>query len=120
MSNIELLELAAKAAGYEWRKDIADYRKARGIVGLWIVEPMSTMWNPLSDDGYALQLAVKLNLDIVFDCGDEGGFVRVMPNYDIGFDFPNTTELLGPPARSCAGTRRAIVRAAAEIGKRMP
>lgn len=46
----ELLELAAKAAGYEYAKH-GGYIVVFGIPG---------NWNPLSDDGDALRLAVKL------------------------------------------------------------
>lgn len=63
-------------------------------------------FDPLTDDGDALRLAVALRMDIriygtdvrVFCCG--------------------VTVLEGPPD-FCAATRRAIVRAAAEIGREM-
>jgi hypothetical protein len=58
------------------------------------------------DDGAALRLAVKLGITIMFDCSsvwcEQYG---VLENHN------------GDP---CAATRRAIGRAAAEIGKYMP
>ena len=66
-------------------------------------------WNPLLDDGDALRLAVKLNLHI-----------------NIDFDLPkHEVRVFGEDAEAAekgdpyAATRRAIVRAAAEIGKAM-
>ena len=107
MTDKEMLDLAAKAAGYEVRSD--------GEGGLTIPtrRGASREWNPLTDDGDALRLAVQLNIDIeISDCGaetwafdDEGGIdVHVLES-----------------ANHCklSATRRAIVRAAAEIGAQM-
>jgi hypothetical protein len=104
----ELLELAAKAAGFEivvqrttdrlW--DVRDGKQMRG-------------WNSIVDDGDALRLAVKLNLTIQYDTLPDGAIVQVgAPWHD---QFPNYwwNEWLG--ADPNAATRRAIVRAAAEI-----
>jgi hypothetical protein len=60
-----MIELAATAAGYEWRIDIAEYRNSRGIVGLWIID-LSTAWNPLGMGDHALHLALKLGINIRF------------------------------------------------------
>ena len=69
-----------------------------------------TVWNPLTDDGDALRLAVKCNLDIELlkDCVFANG-VKVQ-NYQL-FDWHKDDKY--------AATRRAIVRAAAEIGRNM-
>ena len=91
----ELLELAAKAAGIEinWFK--------------W--ERLTHQWNPLVDDGDALRLAVKLR--IRFDRHTVHPFVAAFCNDVAGrFEEPDN----GDPY---AATRRAITRAAAEIGK---
>ena len=79
----EMLELAARAAGYsfKWGKDWHDK-------GVPLVDDKS--WNPLDDDGDALRLAVKLGLDIEIEWYDDDPL---------------------------AATRRAIVKAAAEIGR---
>ena len=107
MTDRELLKNAAKAAGYDYLWNI-DSLLIRGLPG---------RWNPLTDDGDALRLAVKLGLTI--DTSDE------MPD-DGNKDTPATRidssigrMLLIEPhgADSYAATRRAIVRAAAEIGK---
>ena len=64
---------------------------------------MLRMWSPLDDDGDALRLAVKLQLSI-----------NICKSYTIIYgDFPDQDFL----AEECI--RRAIVRAAAEIGKSM-
>jgi hypothetical protein len=91
MTDKELLELAAKAAGIEinWFK--------------W--ERLTGQWNPLTDDGDALRLAVKLNL---FNTRSKG------------YEWPDAELFARHDEDPYAATRRAIVRAAAEIGKAMP
>lgn len=92
MNDKELLELAAKAAGVEVvTPTMLEYGK----------------WNPLTDDGDALRLAVKLKLSPEYD-GDE---VYVSAHSDF-----TASEFSESPY---AATRRAIVRAAAEIGRMM-
>ena len=98
MTDKELLELAAKAAGIELTETEdgfeADYDDSR-------------IWNPLTDDGDALRLAVKLRMSY---CYSEIGVYLDEPS-----DIATIAEdLNGDPY---AATRRAIVRAAAEIGK---
>jgi hypothetical protein len=102
MTDRELLEAAAKAAGMdlEWQADGWAHCLDTGCE-----------WNPLTDDGDALRLAVKLRLTIncsyddVAICGQEFTQKEV-------FIERNGEDPL-------AATRRAIVRAAAEIGKEM-
>ena len=53
MSDRELLEAAAKAAGIDW----ADGHESTGLR-----DQNGKVWNPLADDGDALRLAVKLRL----------------------------------------------------------
>lgn len=106
MTDRELLELAAKAAGIE-----GTYREHEWFPG--IVEPVigggDQPWNPLISDQQALRLAVKLRIGVHFnvyrkeDCaiaGSDGSYQE--------------QKLCDDP---CAATRRAIVRAAAEIGR---
>jgi hypothetical protein len=85
----ELLELAARAAGID--PDMAGPNTPRE-------------WNPITDDGDALRLAVRLNLIV-----------------HKGFVYTPTGKLfcLRDYASPLAATRRAIVRAAAEIGRNM-
>ena len=63
MTARELLERAAKAAGYAVHAACQKERDDMGYghVGLWIPGE-STAWNPLVNDGHALRLAVKLYL----------------------------------------------------------
>ena len=111
----ELLELAAKAAGIEvW---FPRMNGGKGPDGTRIIlTPCHTHgadgsiveWNPITDDGDALRLAVMLRLDIHVD----GNLTEVHGPFDGFF----TEAHLGDP---CAATRRAIVRTAAEIGRAM-
>ena len=108
MTDREMLELAAKAAGYTVNARMQAERDALGFgdAGLWI-DSVSTCWSPRDDDGAALRLAVKLRMMVsVF-----GADVRV----DHGGKFFHED---GRPS-IYAATRRAIVRAAAEIGRAM-
>lgn len=105
MSDQELLTYAAKAAGMSWIDDCS--------AGLTIRQAdakgnYSFVWNPLSDDGYALRLAVKLGIALhhfTESCAAANGgrFFSELHDQD-----------------PCAAVRRAIVSAAADIGKRMP
>src|SRR5690606_29893747 len=95
---VDLLKWAAKAAGVEvrWNAIAKEFELTCGGGAVHI-----GWWNTLMDDGDALQLAVRLKLDILFtdslvDCGipiclDDAPF---------------------------AATRLAIVRAAAELAKK--
>ena len=95
MTDRELLELAAKACGLEKAKLRIEFNQ----------------WNPLTDDGDALRLAVDLHIDICFNNQQEGVTAWCEPHGDW------IAEPLAP--NHYAATRRAIVRAAVEIGKGM-
>ena len=121
MTDRELLELAAKAAGIEGYKFMIGAYAKSDAVGLHIRNYGTSnqrVWNPLTDDGDALRLAVKLGLDVCIDSRQE----NEPHTHVIGFrdDHTATTidaiEAHGDPY---AATRRAVVRAAAEIGKEM-
>jgi hypothetical protein len=107
----ELLELAAKAAGGQARFDLSPDEAPwlQGVVD-GRPQPYPVRWNPLADDGDALRLAVKLQLSM--DLFDDAIAVGYTPN-------DNECEQVSEPVWSdpYAATRRAIVRAAAEIGK---
>lgn len=116
MSDRELLELAAKAAGIEicWREDDI-YRGSfeRRVVP----EPEAPAskwlyWRPLIDDGDAFQLACSLRLDISF----LEGFEQIIVDDYHGSS--RAEEDYQPDMAAAA--RRAVVRAAAEIGRAMP
>lgn len=109
MNDRELLELAAKAAGYEaW-----DWLGKDGLLNVYDANGRHDCWNPLTDDGDAFRLAVKLHLNIFI--GRQGTCVNdgEMPLRN----FPIAIEHHGDDAY--AATRRAIVRAAAQIGREM-
>ena len=101
MTDRKLLELAAKAWGLEEAKMRIEFNQ----------------WNPLNDDGDALRLAVQLRLRVfapttdtdvaIASCGDVRTTGHVHKYSEDEYTDPY------------AATRRAIVRAAAEIGKGM-
>lgn len=106
MDDRELLELAAKAAGIDHRR----------LPDAWPERFDDDQWNPLTDDGDALRLAVTL--DIRF----ERHFAMVTANYPrIDLATLDTRRTLCERVLDdyYAATRRAIVRAAAAIGKEM-
>ncbi len=108
MIDRELLELAAKASGsleYVAELDAWINIEADGSRGAW--------WNSLTSDSDALRLAVKLRIDVYHDLRGENQISG-------GAAGPHAlqTELHG--ADALAAMRRAITRAAAEIGKAMP
>jgi hypothetical protein len=93
----ELLEMAAKAMHLP-----ENFSSAAYMMG-W------SNWNPLTDDGDAFRLAVKLGIDV----DHYSGWVET---WKAGFDGFIADDYGDDP---CAATRRAIVRAAAEIGRSM-
>lgn len=97
MTDRELLEMAAKAAGVVHPEVLAKH--------------LASGWNPLTNDGDALRLAVKLNMDIRFHPESE----ICEPWVETAGDGADADEALNPDPY--AATRRAIVRAAAEIGR---
>lgn len=110
----ELLEAAAMAAGID--------RLSFGTDGrAWIAEGpypnKYTPWNPLTDDGDALRLAVRLGLD--FYEGDDDGRAAYVGYYTpAGNTRPQRFVIERHDAHpdSYAAARRAITRAAAAIG----
>ena len=109
-SDRELLEMAAEAAGIETH----GWRATEPYGGYYVLPEKETgaytLWNPLNDDGDALRLAVKLRLEI--------GFPTEKAVWAFGRTGRVCREINGPDPY--ASTRRAIVRATAEIGKEMP
>jgi len=102
MTDRELLELAAKAAGMGY-------------------EPFSPKngydWNPLNDDGDALRLAVKLGMALVLK-GSQAMHPHVTVEIDLHYTSYTNAAFEEQPddGDPYAATRRAIVRAAAAIG----
>jgi hypothetical protein len=116
MTDRELLEAAAKAAGYA----DAQFRNIEGWGGvrygrketMWsqtlFEEDGSGYWNPLVDDGDALRLAVKLGIEI----GNYHQYDRALAFIGSQRGSGEYWEVGDDPA---AATRRAIVRAAAAM-----
>lgn len=102
----ELLELAAKAYGlateYVWHSDPFYEGFMRRNFDESGFEIETQLWNPRDDDGDALRLAVKLGLFAEYDAASQLQAISEVPGAD-----------------PYADTRRAIVRAAAEIGRVM-
>ncbi|MEV1255324.1 hypothetical protein ABZQ86_26125 [Pseudomonas aeruginosa] len=104
MNDRTLLELAARAAGYKLSWSYDNHC-------CWINEMrhnFDVTWNPLTDDGDALRLSCLLRVSVTHRVEE----VRVA-NRHISAIY-ESVESDRP-----AATRRAIVRAAAEIGKSM-
>ena len=98
MTDRELLRAAAKAAGIE----LVELDEHQDVL------VNGNEWNPLTDDGDALRLAVELRMNV--DAWGSGASAVVFVN--------NRAQVLeqhygDDPERA---TRRAIVRAAAQIG----
>ena len=106
MTDRELLELAAKAVGIV--HEGFDEDEGRDV---WWLPDLSRYdsWNPLDDDGDALRLAVKLRMEV--DAWGAGASAVVKANGRAMVTEPHYGD---DPDRA---TRRAIVRAAAEIGR---
>lgn len=110
MTDIELLELAAKACGfeqdYQWK--VRFLPSAGGSVkrgNSWV------KWNPLEDNGDVFRLAIKLEISICFrtglvEVGNKDGTIWLTLPLRTG---DNVEEVV----------KRMIVSVAAEIGKGM-
>lgn len=111
----ELLELAAKACGYDtshpWNAE--RMKKRPPVIGLCI-RGVHTNWNPLDDDGDALRLAVKLDMIVTVNRVDE------YTDVCCGYSNADLVKIREPHGDIYAATRLAITRAAAEIGRAMP
>lgn len=109
MTDRKLLELAAKAAGIKVKGYFEDEPTLLIKPGIRLPP---ARWNPLTDDGDALRLAVKLGMDLElhgalcvfpFVCASANK-AEIQCEEEAGDNDPY------------AATRRAIVMAAAEIG----
>lgn len=119
MTDREMLEMAAKAAGMaanQWA-DVGDLLPDKGGWVQFVGHGLVAIWNPLTDDGDALRLAVKLQLTVV--CKDhetevfqEGECLSSEPIFHTSA-FVTKQEATDP----YAATRLAITRAAAAIGQ---
>lgn len=102
MTDKEMLELAARAVGYK------AHISQSTMPGLLLDD--QTFWNPITDDGDALRLAVDLGMQIIpgenyVECVKVMRALRGCRFMEMHKDDKH------------AATRRVIVRAAAEVGK---
>ena len=116
----ELLEMAAKAF---WGDEIDDVCSVRWLdkdecIGYMHGDnqdhngcDIELCWNPLTDDGDALRLAVKLNI-LTYQTGGDRSYASTPMNWSCTVPHYDNDAL--------TSTRRAIVLAAAEVGKAMP
>lgn len=105
MSDRELLELAARAMGFDFEFPAEE--------GRFFVKAGNALqeWNPLVYDSDALRIAVRLQLDVRFSPGEVGVVCAGVVPYTV------RSEATDPDPY--VATRLAIVRAAAAIGKDM-
>ncbi len=109
MNDRTLLELAARAAGYAVDCGFADcpliYGEDAGTDG-------PREWNPITDDGDALRLAVTRGLVVTPDRENQ----RTLVSNSAGHEY---CAIYWDKLGEMAATRLAITEAAAEIGKSM-
>lgn len=103
MTDQEMLELAARAA----LGKTCIPRQA---------EDLARRWNPLDEDEAALRLAVRLRMQVLLDTSD----VTVTVESADGAQHQIREQFRAEDQGEFIATRRAIVRAAASIGKEMP
>lgn len=121
-SDRELLALAAKAAGFGdpegnfiWTE--SEYPRGSKTNGaLWNYIgwcDTAQLWNPLTDDGDALRLAVSLGFIVDIDTEEHYTEIEFTSNYE------DKSASEGHGFDATEATRRAITIAAAKIGKEM-
>ena len=122
MTDRELLELAAKAAewqlcGYSWIGENEDDDECEILESAFVKtnqeQELATKWNPLTDDGDALRLAVSLGFIVDIDTEEHYTEIEFTSNYE------DKSASEGHGFDATEATRRAITIAAAKIGKEM-
>jgi hypothetical protein len=112
MNDEEMLRYAAKAAGFV---EPHSYREKTNSL-LWMAQSgFPATWRPLDDDGDAFKLMVQLNLFVFHSWTHAEGVPLANVVVDNAEQKIPSGEIKGDDPY--AATRRAIVRAAAEIGK---
>lgn len=123
MTDFELLVLAAKAAGLS-HTDYTDVGYD-GRSGLMLTDEMgrqTVSWSPLTDDGDAFRLVVELNIQVHLYGETECVYAHSHYSLGVGTDGYHSyqgREYMKEPfdGDKLTATRRAIVRAAADIGR---
>ncbi|WP_430316980.1 hypothetical protein [Pseudomonas sp. p1(2021b)] len=110
MDNLELLKRAADAAGLYVTDDPEVTGSNRDADCIWVKDHkygMYRRWNPLDDDGDAFRLAIALRISLMTSSNNTA------------CDVPGTDDYVWEEDTDTAAARRAIVRAAAYVGKIM-
>jgi len=120
----ELLEMAAKAAGLKNHRHSACGMREERVHSVTHCGFTGPDWNPLTDDGDAFRLLVRLGISLESDARIE---MDGDGDYESGVEaWKVTNEITAIKAKevfgrdACATTRRAVVRVAAAIGEQMP
>ena len=116
-SDRELLELAAKAAGYavEWHELVVSRKGRFGLIEHTKKEGFRLnfqRWDPLTDDGDALRLAVRLHISPSWSPTKKSVKASIENDPFLVFGIDATGD-------DCADIRRIIVMSAASIGEAM-
>lgn len=115
MDDRELLERAARAAGIngQWAApgELGEIEGSPWGLVTFLGFDRIKVWNPLTDDGDALRLAVKLEFELTPLIGGYGVGHHTETSF-VGLAREHSKE------DPLAATRRAIVRAAAELSRR--
>ena len=112
MTDRELLERAARAAGLNYEPMLGGYYTAPEFNEV-------VSWNPLTDDGDALRLAIRRRFHVKIFSAWQDGSIDAPGRVEIwrwGDDDPIHTEYVKGSDYEAA-TRRAIVMAAAAMGE---
>lgn len=113
MEDRELLRMAAKAGGIE----ISTWSNCQAGGFQTQDSAKGKFWNPMTDDGDAMRLSVKLHVSVdMFVGGCEVGY----DDMNGGQGYLRQDDGPSGDMSDSEVVRRAIVRAAAEIGKSMP
>ena len=131
MTDRELLELAAKAAGYKkyyshylGRDSFVTYEEAyySGVKECQVVGEKTMKWNPLTDDGDSRRLQVALSIDLRFGVSDNfGPYVHARTEVRRGdvTDIYESCLPMGLLPDANATARRVVLEVAAAIGQSM-
>lgn len=113
MTDQEMMELAALAAGLELLRDEDGsivYDELMGVLPIGDENIDTEWWNPKDDDGDALRLAAMTTLKITIGQG------IVMAEHP---HIPSVGQPYYGVEMRLSATRLAVLRAAAEVGKKM-